>query len=69
MDLNQTRVNLQDTSAVTCEQCEHDVFAEAFQIRKASKILTGSTKDTMIPIPVFMCAKCKTVNREFLPKL
>ena len=36
-------------------------------LRKASKFITGTSQDALIPIPVFVCAKCKKVIEETLP--
>jgi len=38
-------------------------------LRKASKFLTGTAQDALIPIPVFACGKCGHVNKDFLPAL
>jgi hypothetical protein len=37
-------------------------------LRKASKFLTGTPQDALIPLPVFSCSKCGHVNTEFLPE-
>jgi hypothetical protein len=37
-------------------------------IRKASKFITGTPQDALIPIPVFACAKCKHINEDMLPQ-
>jgi len=36
-------------------------------LRKASRFITGTAQDALIPIPVFACSKCGHVNEEFLP--
>ena len=36
-------------------------------LRKASRFLTGTAQDALVPIQVFSCAKCGHVNEEFLP--
>lgn len=66
--LAKPKVSLSDTSAVVCEECGHQFFQEAVHIRKASGFLTGTGQTTLIPIPVFACARCGHVNQEFLPK-
>jgi hypothetical protein len=37
-------------------------------LRKASKFLTGTAQDAIIPLPVFSCSKCGHVNNDFLPE-
>ena len=61
-------VNMSQTTAVTCESCEHDIFIPAFKIRKMSALLSPHGKETMIPMQVFACAKCGHINNDFLPK-
>jgi hypothetical protein len=59
-------VSLDKTTAITCE-CGSQVFQEGVLIRKASKFLTGTTEDAIIPIPTFCCSQCGKVPDEFMP--
>lgn len=59
---------LSNTKPIVCENCGNDVFVEGVKLRKVSRLLTGDTKDAVLPIPVFVCSKCYHVNKEFLPK-
>jgi hypothetical protein len=70
MEQEQLKLNisLDKTEEITCEQCNHNVFQEGLMLRKASKFLTGTPQDALIPLPVFSCAKCGWVNEEFLPE-
>jgi uncharacterized Zn finger protein len=61
-------VSLDKTTAMTCDECGHEVFQEGMMLRKVSKFLTGNPQDGLVPIPVFMCTKCGHINQEFLPK-
>jgi len=61
-------VTLDKTTPLNCDECGGQVFTEGLIIRKASKFLTGTSQDSIIPIPTFTCAKCGHVNQEFLPK-
>ena len=65
---NQLNVDFNQTTAVICEECNGTYFDQALVLRKASGILTGQAKPTIIPIPVFKCTKCGHVNGEFLPQ-
>lgn len=64
MNLN---ISLDKTKEVACEKCGNNVFIEGMLLRKASRLLTGTSQDALIPIPVFACSKCGNVNDEFLP--
>ena len=61
----QMKVDLSQTTAVTCEACEHDTFIPAFKMRKMSALLSPTGQPTMIPMQVFACAKCGHINKEF----
>jgi len=64
----QLNISLDKTTAASCDECGNEVFKEVVILRKASKFLTGTAQDALIPIPVFSCAKCGHINAEFLPK-
>lgn len=68
MENQRINVALGDTTSVTCDECNHNVFEEGLILRKVSQFLTGTSQPGMIPIPVFACKKCGHVNSEFLPK-
>jgi|688.fasta_scaffold379728_2 hypothetical protein len=70
MNQEQPRLNidLNKTQEVTCDKCGGVVFQEGLMLRKASKFLTGTMQDALIPLPVFSCAACGHVNEEFLPE-
>ena len=60
-------ISLDQTKGVKCEKCGNETFQDAFLLRKASRLLTGTAQDALIPIQVFACTKCGHVNEEFLP--
>jgi len=62
-------ISLDKTTAYLCDSCGNHTFTEGVILRKASKFLTGSPEDSLIPIPVFYCTKCGHVNNEFIPVL
>jgi DNA-directed RNA polymerase subunit RPC12/RpoP len=66
MNLN---VSLDKTSAISCNKCGSQVFQEGVMLRKASRLLTGTAQDALIPIQVFACMQCGSVNEEFLPSI
>lgn len=54
-----------NSTAVKCEECENETFKEVTFIRKISKLYTGSTTDSVVPVPTFQCSKCDHINKEF----
>jgi uncharacterized Zn finger protein len=63
----QLNISLDKTTPLVCDSCGGNVFQEGTVLRKASKFLTGTTQDGIIPIPTFYCVKCGHVNEEFIP--
>jgi hypothetical protein len=59
-------ITIDKTTGVVCEECGSNVFTEVIMLRKASKFITGTAQDALIPIPVFACAKCKHINSDML---
>ena len=60
-------ISLDKTTGIKCDECKNEVFQEGVMLRKASRFLTGTAQDALIPIPLFACSKCGHVNDEFLP--
>lgn len=63
-----TQKMVSDAPEVICEECENNKFVERLTFRKVSKLMIGSDKDQVVPIPVFCCTACGHVNEEFQPK-
>lgn len=68
MEQPQFNLDLSQTTPVVCEECGHEHFTEVSLMRKLSPMLSPTGQAAMIPIPVYACAKCGHVNKEFLPK-
>ena len=65
------KVNVDISSAeeVVCESCSGKIFQEKMMIRKLSKFMTGSDRDSIVPIPVIVCADCNHINEMFKPQV
>lgn|SRR5574344_217137 len=61
-------LNLAQTTPVICEHCGGQVFDQALVLRKVSSILTGTGQAGLVPVTVFVCSKCNTIVKEFLPE-
>lgn len=62
-------IDWNQATSMKCEKCESEYFEEAYIIKKVSKLLTGQSQDTVAPIPIFRCADCGHVNKEFKPQI
>lgn len=61
-------VSVKQSKSVECKECQHDIYVQAVHLRKIPKIIVGSPQDVLIPIDVFLCANCGTLNTELLPQ-
>ena len=61
-------VDFSQTTSEVCESCGNNTFTQVYQMRKLSALLSPTGQETMIPIQVFVCAKCGHINKGFLPK-
>ena len=64
-DIIKPKIDLRQQQTVKCEKCESLFFEEVTMIKKVSKLLTGSSEDTIVPFPTYRCADCHHVNEEF----
>ena len=59
------RIDLRQQVTIKCEKCESKFFKEVTMLKKVPKLLTGSSEDTLVPFPTYMCTECGHVNEEF----
>jgi uncharacterized Zn finger protein len=67
MQQQQLNITLDKTTSVVCDKCGCETFQEVVLLRKASRFVTGTPQDALIPIPAFACTKCGHVNEDLLP--
>ena len=64
-EITRPQINLKEQPSVSCESCGGNQFREIVLIKKVSKILTGSSEDTLVPFPTYKCDLCGFINRDF----
>ena len=60
----QVPVSLDQTTGVICGNCQNNTFNEVFLLRKVSRFVVQAAEDVVMPIPVFVCAKCGTITED-----
>jgi hypothetical protein len=65
-DILKPRIDLKQQPTVTCEDCGSKYFKEVVLLKKVPKLLTGSSEDTIVPFPTYMCNSCGFVNEDFI---
>lgn len=64
-DILKPKIDLKQQPTVVCEKCGSKFFKEVTMIKKVPKLLTGSSDDTLVPFPTYMCVECSHVNQDF----
>ena len=59
------KINLREQPTILCEECGSKFFKEVSMLKKVPKLLTGSSEDTIVPFPTYMCNDCGHVNKDF----
>ena len=62
---NLPKIDLKTQPTESCENCGKEYFKEVVLIKRVSKLYTGSSEDTLVPFPTYMCEKCGHVNKDF----
>ena len=63
-DIIRPKINLKEQKTIKCEKCESKYFKEVTMLKKVPKLLTGSSEDTIVPFPTYMCNDCGHVNKD-----
>lgn len=64
---SQPQIDITSSTPLRCTHCGDTTFLPAVKIRKISRLLTGTPKDAVIPVDVFLCANCGELCEELLP--
>ena len=64
-DIIKPKINLREQETIQCTECKSKYFKEVVLLKKVPKLLTGSSEDTIVPFPTYMCNNCGFVNEEF----
>jgi len=64
-ELLKPKIDLREQPTVTCETCNGEFFKEVVILKKVSRMLTGSSEDTIVPFPTYKCDSCGHVNKDF----
>lgn len=59
--------NLNDARDMVCHKCDGKIFLPAYRFKKISRLLTGASKDSVMPVELYVCASCGTPMNELLP--
>jgi predicted RNA-binding Zn-ribbon protein involved in translation (DUF1610 family) len=59
---------LEQSTPMECKNCGYDTYVPAIKMRRLSKLLSGKSKDDIIPIEVYLCGNCGEVSEELYPE-
>lgn len=60
-------LDLSKSTEMTCNACGHNVFIPGVMFRKISKLISGTPKDAIIPIEIYLCGDCGEIQEDLLP--
>jgi hypothetical protein len=69
----QVKINLNDATDITCNNCGDRRFEPVYLMKRLSKLVSPTGRDEIIPLgppiipPIFACYMCGHINDEFLP--
>ena len=63
----QVNLNIQDTQAIVCEECESQAFRPVVFLRKVSRFVSPDGQEHLWPLDSMECAKCGHINKQFNP--
>ena len=64
-----TQAQVENAKNLACEKCNNEIMKQTFVVKVISGLITGESKDTLVPIPFFACAVCNHVNGMFTKDL
>jgi len=56
-----TPFNLEQSEAVKCSECGHNLFQQVTKLHKVSAVVSPTGESSLVPVQGFVCLKC---NRE-----
>lgn len=63
----QPRLDWSQAQDFTCSHCGSEYFINAVMIKKFSKLVTGTSKDAVVPVDILMCGNCGKPVDELIP--
>ena len=60
---------IKDASDLKCDACSNLNFIQVTRLKKISGLVTGTGKDSLIPLQVYACSDCGHVNDMFLSRI
>lgn len=62
-------VSIKETSEYKCSKCGGKDFGIVYRIRTVSKLITGQSRDGVVPISMFKCTneECGQIAEDLLP--
>lgn len=64
-----TPAQVENAKNLECEKCGSQLMKQVTVIKVVSGLLTGESRDTLIPVPLFACNSCSHVNKIFAEEL
>jgi hypothetical protein len=65
----QPQIDLKQAKEMVCtnSECDGTVFIPGTKFLKVSRLVTGTAKDAIIPVELYLCGDCGEINTDLLP--
>ena len=65
----QPQIDLKQAKEMVCtnDECEGTVFIQGTKFLRVSRLVTGQSKDAIIPVELYLCGDCGEINTDLLP--
>ena len=63
----QPKIDWSQAQDFNCSNCGGEYFISAAIIKKSSKLVTGTTKDAVLPFDILICGSCGKPVDELIP--
>jgi hypothetical protein len=64
-----TKQMIETAKNVCCEKCNSEVLKQAYVVKEISALMSPDGKQTLVPVPVFVCNSCDHLNSMFADDL
>jgi hypothetical protein len=65
----QPQIDLKQAKEMVCttDECDGTVFIQGTKFLRVSRLVTGQSKDAIIPVELYLCGDCGEINTDLLP--
>ena len=67
MEQQKINIDINQTTAIKCDECDNETFRAVTFLRKVSKLISPDGQEHLWPLESMACDKCGHINKEYNP--